>query len=310
MELNSFKKILVPVRLDIDSTAAFKQALHFRKKFKAKVSLLHVVQKKGELTNMLQPKLESSLQGIGMVHLIRFAKMHFRGRIPNDIKLRVEVGDYVNIISEIANSEDFNLVVINRTNNITGLIKKYNKTVNRMIGKLKCPLISVNTKWTSNGVKSILIPIDISEQSDDLVNWAIVLAKTFKAKIKVLLASTLNIDTKNSFAYEKSLLIKSAIKKEGINCSIIIVQDDNIERSKALVEGVKKIQADMILIQEFQNLMLSNTQNKRLLSEFIQNSSHPIFSLGTNHSALVKELLSVNKSQIYNSENLTGKLII
>jgi nucleotide-binding universal stress UspA family protein len=300
----------VPVSLAVESTTAFKQALYFRKKFGAEIVLLHVVQKIGGISNVFQPKLKDSLQGRGMVRLIRFTKMHFRGRIPDDVKLRVEVGNYLNIINSISSSENFDLVILNRSNRIEGLSERFKtNSIDQIIRESRCPVISVNDRWTGSGIRNILVPVDISRQSRDLLNWSIILGKAFNAKIKLLAALTVNIELKRSLAYKKSQIMKHYIEREGIDCTVSIVEKENFGKNDALVEGAKKTPADILLIQGFQDLMFSHSQSERLLVEFLQNSSRPIFSLGVKDEGFVANLLTMSKKQVNISDRISSKAL-
>ncbi|WP_321297935.1 universal stress protein [Marinifilum fragile] len=308
MKANRFNRILVPVSLAVESTTAFKQALFFRKQFGAEITLLHVVQKVGGLSNVFQPSLKNSLQGRGMVRLIRFAKTHFRGRIPEDVNLRVEVGNHVQIIKSIIDSESFNLVILNRSNRIDGLAERYNSnSVNQIIRASRCPIMSVNDRWTGSGIRNVLVPVDTSRQSRDLVNWSILLGKTFNAKIKLLAALTVNIELKRSLAYKKTQIMQHLIENEGVQCSVEVVEKESNTRSDVLIESAKKTQADLLLVQGFQDLMFSNSPSERLLSDFLQSSSRPIFSLGVKDEGFVSNLLMMNSKQVVLSDRISNK---
>lgn len=309
MKTNRFNRILVPVSLAVESTTAFKQALYFRKKFGAEITLLHVVQKMGGLSNVFQPNLKNSLQGRGMVRLIRFAKMHFRGRIPDDVNLRVEVGNHVQTIKNIIDSEPFDLVILNRSNRIDGLSERYNSnSVNQIIRESRCPIISVNDRWTGSGIRSILVPVDISRKSRDLVNWSIKLGTVFNAKIKLLAALTVNIELKRSLAYKKTIIMKHLIEREGVQCSVDIVEKENHARNDVLIEGARKTSADILLVQGTQELMFSNSPSEKLLSDFLQSSSRPIFSLAVKDEGFVSSLLMMNNKRVELSDRISNRV--
>jgi nucleotide-binding universal stress UspA family protein len=298
MRANRFERILVPVSLAVESATAFKQALYFRRMFKSQIVLLHVVQKPGTISNVLQPSLKNSLQGRGMVRLIRFAKMHFRGRIPEDIELKVEIGNYVNVIKSTINVEKFDMVILNRSNRIDGLSEKYKRnSIDQIVRESRCPVLSVNDRWTGSGIRSIQVPVDIAKHSRDLLNWSIILGKTFNARIKLLATLTVNIELTRSLAYKKTQIMKDLIEREGVECSVRIVEKESPERNDVLLEGAKKTQADILLVQGFQDLLFSRTHSERLLSEFLHNSSRPIFSLGIKDEGFVNDLLMVNANE-------------
>ncbi|RKD98737.1 universal stress protein [Marinifilum flexuosum] len=297
MTTNRFKKILVPVSLEIESTTAFNQALFLKQKLGAEITLLHVVPNVGGISEVFQPDLKSEAEKKGMVRLVRFAKMNFEGKISEHVKLRVEVGNHVSIINSITSNESFDLLVLNRRNRIDALPERYkSNNVSQIVRESSCPVISVNNRWTSKGIRNILVPVDISRQSRDLLNWSILLGKIFNANIKLLAALTVKIDLTQSLAYKKSRLMKDLIESEGVSCSVSIVEKENLGKNEALIEEARKISADMLLVQGFQDLMFSNTQSERLLVDFLKYSSRPIFSLGIKEESFVSSLLKVNKN--------------
>jgi hypothetical protein len=231
--------------------------------------------------------------------------MHFRGRIPEDVKLRVEIGNHVNVIKSIANSEKFDLVILNRSNNIDGLNEKFKRnSIDQIIREIKCPIISVNDRWTGRGIKNILIPIDVSRHSRDLLNWSIQLGKIFDANITLLAALTVKIELTKSLAYKKTKIMQEMIKREGITCSVVLFENEKSAKNEVLIEGAKQTKADLILIQGIQGLMFSNSNSEKLLVDFLRNSSRPIFNLGVNDESFINHFLNSSK---YKSDRISNK---
>ena len=310
MRASRFGKVLVPVSLEIESTIAFRQALYFRKVLGSEITLFHAITGTNEMVNVLQPNVNKSLQGRGMVRLIRFAKNHFRGRIPEDVKLRVEVGNHVSLINTIANTERFDLIVLNRSNRIEGLTGKFTRhNIDQIVEESVCPVVSVNDRWTGKGIRDILVPVDVSKSSRELLNWSIVLGKMFGANIKLLAALSVDIELTRSLPYRKTEIMKSIIEREDLNCIVDIVVKEKTSRGDSLLEGARKIKADILLVQGFQDLMFGDSQNEKLLIEFIHNSNRPVFSLGIKRNGFISDIMhtKINKTDL--SERISGRAL-
>lgn len=309
MKTSNFKKILVPVSFERGGAIALKQALYFRRKHRSEITLLHVIP--GRVTSVLQPNLNKRLKARALVRLIRFAKVHFRSKIPDNVKLRVELGNYVTVIKDIARAERFNLIVLHRNNRLEGLIDKLRKNkVEHIVEQSTCPVLSVNERYTTKGVRKILIPVDVGKKSGDLVKWSVFLGNMMNADITLLAVLNVNIELERSLAYKKTQIMRSLIEQEGITCRVRVVKRKCSNRLKALVEEAKWNRADLVMLQGQQDLMFSNTEGERILSEFLLNSPQPLLCLGVKEEGFIVDLLASSKSKKPNlTECLSPKAI-
>jgi len=298
MRAGNIYKIVVPISLKGDSEQALKQALFLCKKTKSTLTLLHVVPSDKSILRVMRSNINKRLQARGMVRLIRFAKLFFEGKIPNNIHLKVEIGNHVESIIDFANSERFDLLVLNsgkRIHNLSSRLKR--QSVERIVRETICPVISVNDRWTNTGVRDILVPIDITRKSKDLIEWCIFMGQTFNARIELLAALTVKIELKRSLAYRKTQIMKNWIERDGVSCKVEIVEREMSSRIDTTLEELKHRKADLILIKGHRDLIFSDTEGERMMSEIIKSSQVPVMSLGIEFEEFFTDIIGANSQK-------------
>ncbi|MBN2596114.1 MAG: universal stress protein [Marinifilaceae bacterium] len=300
MKIRKLNKILVPISLAGDGETAFKQAMFFRRRLSANITLLHIVPSGSRIGNAIQSDTVRGLQARAMVRLVRFVKIHFKGRIPENMKLRVEVGQHISKIKEIVREESFDLVIINKTKKSNSLIDKFKKhSVDRIVDDSICPVLSVENRWTNRGVRDILVPVDVSRRSRDLLEWSIFMGKLLNARIHLLTALLVKIELERSLAFRKAHIMKELIMREGVDCKVTIVEREEGTRLNALLLGAKKQSSDLIMVQGHQEMIFSGGQGEKLVTGFLHSSSIPVLCLGIEQDSFFSNLLgSCNSSPI------------
>jgi len=289
------ERILVPVSLSGDGEDALKQAVYFRKKLASKITLIHVTPSASNLRSLVETELNKRLQARAMVRLIRFAKIHFKGRIPDYVELRVEIGQHVPVITEVANKENFNLVIIRKTDRIEGLAGKLKKhSADRIAREVNCPVLSVKDRWTYRGVRNILVPVDIRRQSRELLNWSIFLGKELSARITFISVLNVKIELEKSLAYKKAKLLERSIRDEGIVCEARIFENQEGTKMENLLQYAKSEKADLVLVQGAQDILFGDHQAEDFASKFLHDSIKPVMRLGDPNEGFFKDLLGAN----------------
>jgi len=288
------ERVLVPVSLSGDGEDALKQAIFFKKKMNSKITLIHVTPAASNLKSLVQTELNKRLQARAMIRLIRFAKLQFKGKIPEYVDLRVEIGQHVSTIIEVANKENYNLVIIRKNERIEGLVGKLKKhSADKIVQEINCPVLSVKDRWTYRGVRNILVPVDIRQQSRDLLNWSIYLAKKLNTRITLISVLNVNIDLEKSLAYKKAKLLERSIRDEGIACEVKIFEDTGDDKIETILQYVKHEKADLVLAQGAQDVLFGDSQSENFISRLLHDSIKPVLRLGTDRAVYLKNLLSV-----------------
>ncbi|MGZ2368173.1 universal stress protein [Ancylomarina sp. YFZ004] len=305
------ERVLVPVSLNGDGEDALKQAVFFKKKMNSKITLIHVTPAASNLKSLVETALNKRLQARAMIRLIRFAKLQFKGRIPEYVDLRVEIGQHVPTIIEVANNENYNLVIIRKNERIEGLVGKLKKhSVDKFVQDINCPVLSVKDRWTYRGVRNILVPVDIRQQSRDLLNWSIYLAKQLNTRITLISVLNVKIDLEKSLAYKKAKLLERSIRDEGIACEVKIFENTGEDKIETILQYVKHEKADLVLAQGAQDVFFGDSQSENFISRLLHDSIKPVLRLGTDKATYFKNLLGVQVPISIKTEEIVLKEVV
>tara|TARA_R110001583_G_scaffold50403_2_gene157326 strand:+ start:19962 stop:20900 length:939 start_codon:yes stop_codon:yes gene_type:complete len=289
------ERILVPVSLSGDGEDALKQAVFFKKKMNSKITLIHVTPAASNIQSLVQNELNKRLQARAMVRLIRFAKIQFKGRIPEYVDLRVEIGQHVPVVIEVANKENYNLVIIRKNERIEGLVGKLKKhSADKIVQDINCPVLSVKDRWTYRGVRNILVPVDIRQQSRDLLNWSIYLGKKLNSRITLISVLNVKIELEQSLAYKKAKLLERSIRDEGIQCEARIIENEDDDKVESLLQYAKQEKADLVLAQGAQDILFGNAQSENFTSRLLHDSVKPVLRLESTKVSFLKDILGAN----------------
>jgi nucleotide-binding universal stress UspA family protein len=188
---NFFRKILVPVDGSHSCLHAKMLAFSIAKKFKSKVTVVHVV-----THEFMHPELKAQYQlPHSILHrideaylqagkkIIRNAEEMFReAKIEVDARL-VTYEDPAEFILEIVKDEGYDLVVIgNRAGNQS---ERYSlgSVTEKVARHAECPVLIVKKKPK---VKKLLTAVDGSKYADKALEYAVQLAKNYNANLALI----------------------------------------------------------------------------------------------------------------------------
>lgn len=304
------ERILVPVSLNGDGEDALKQAIFFKKKMNSKITLIHVTPAASNLKSLVQNELNKRLQARAMVRLIRFAKIQFKGKIPEFVDLRVEIGQHIPLIIELANKENYNLVIIRKNERIESLVGKLKKhSADKIVQEINCPVLSVKDRWTYRGMRNILVPVDIRQQSRDLLNWSIYLGKKLNSRITLISVLNVKIDLEQSLAYKKAKLLERSIHAEGIECESRIIENEDNDKIESLLQYAKQEKADLVLAQGAQDILFGDSQSENFTSRLLHDSIKPVLRLESTRKSILKDILRSNvSSDLKNNKSILEEI--
>jgi nucleotide-binding universal stress UspA family protein len=180
LEEYHIRKILVPVDFSETSNQAVRQALLIAKTANAAITLLHVVptvflpsdapeQEQDSIVRSITKSTDGGLQK--MVSRIKAAET-----IP--VKAAVLKGNVTDTICDMANSEDFDLIVMG-THGTSGIQEFFaGSTAYRVVRHSACPVLTLRHSTTFNP-RAIVLPIRLERSSRQKVDYVVELARLF-----------------------------------------------------------------------------------------------------------------------------------
>ena len=152
----------------------------------------------------------------------------------------------------------------------------------RVIKKAECPVITVKNKHRINGCRSILLPLDLTEESRQKVGHAIEIAKLFGSTIKVVSAHVSGGKSTLNKLQHQIKQVKAFIEKSRVKCSAEILERKASKKELAAIilehaQSYDDIDLIMIMTQHeaglFDLFMSSSAQY------FLTHSEVPVMSI-------------------------------
>ncbi len=247
------KNILIPVDFGEPSLTAISHAYNLAKINKYTLILLYVFEESGFLTGLFPDSQKEELISKVKIKLDKLAD-----DISKDTGLTVQTmvrkGRIYSEILEVADE-------INARYIIMGVASKFfeDPTEKRIVGAnaskviraAKCPVLTVNSRNNYKGCRSILLPLDLTQETRQKVKYAVDIAKAYNASIKTI-SVIWDVDDKE-IRWKMNIIVnqvKNFIISEGIKCTTEII---DIEDSKLCVDTIidyahKEGDIDLIVI--------------------------------------------------------------
>jgi len=276
------KNIVVPMDFRPQAEGALNQAVGIAKLLKRQIVLLYIHQEKGVLSSIFskeQTKLfdeavasklagrakeKSEEYGVEIVwHLMHHNSIH-------------------TAIVEFSQEHKSELIVMGRGEKEDCSFIGANTS--RVLRYSKVPVITVCAlQEVPQHYRSILLPLDLTKETRQKVNWGVILAKLFGAKIKVV-SALWDKNNENIVKQLKSqmLQVESFIRKQGVECTTELVTAS--EKAKTLVPIILKYvedhgDIDMILIMTQQETGITEFFMGSYASELIRKAKVPVMSI-------------------------------
>ncbi len=274
-ELNN--NILVPIDFNDASFIAMEQSFNLAKLLKHELLLLYVLEEPGLLRGLFsvddqearKKKIEKSLEeiaesvrqktGLSVKTMVREGKIHAE----------------IQKVAEILQSKFIFMGTRSRQEGEEDTSKIVGANTSRIIRTAPCPVVTFNSRHHYNGCRSILLPLDLSQETRQKVNKAIEFARLFGSTIRVMSA----IWSKNneSIYYQLSLQmrqVKEFIESAGVSCTAELVESTGSEKSLVpIILNYSKAHEDIDLI------IIMTQQELSLIEFFVSSSAQEIIRL-------------------------------
>ncbi|MFA8435891.1 MAG: hypothetical protein ACEPOZ_15345 [Marinifilaceae bacterium] len=289
---NSVQNILVPITISSGGESTLNQALYFQKLFSTRITLLQIIPPSSGLKRWIPQGNNNSTAREAHLDLIQMVKQRFNGIVPDYIRLETRNGNNTSEILRITSKSNIDFILIPDLKNIvnTRESKELNKMV-QIISESGCPIFFSNETCTIDSIREILLPIDITKKSKQLVQWTMQLASLFKAQVQIVSVLKVNIDYKKSLAYRKANLIKSWMINSGIRCDFTIYTSEVENLQEAVHRFAKTHQPDLIVAMPQQESLLLTNKAKPIIPDLLNKIRKPVFSIAPPCESIFSDLL-------------------
>jgi nucleotide-binding universal stress UspA family protein len=210
---------IVPHVLTSVGDAALKYALFLAKPKKTAIELLHIVSNKNS-SEAAYEKLKEIIKNLDLQV----------GDV--DVKAVVKVGNIFDDIGKIAESKEARLIIMG-THGAKGMQKLFGSYAIKVVTSSSVPFLVVQDGVEHSVIKNIIVPIDLTKESLQIINVAAEIARTFDAEVHVL------GETQSDPSLAQQIKIRiSLVKKE--------YQEKNVKSNVNLISGSKPYQQKVL----------------------------------------------------------------
>jgi nucleotide-binding universal stress UspA family protein len=272
-------KILIPIDFSETSMLAIEHAAFTAQLFKAELVLLHVVERHWEKFSIIAPELRVELPN-NMTDLIekKLSSVAAEIRAKYGVK-SICIASEGNIFNEILAISKEHLVsmIVMGTHGTSGFVEFFvGSNTYKVITQAECPVLSVQAHALKLGFQNILLPIDDSAHSRQKVNYAVILAKQFAAKIHI--AGLVEDKDEDTQKFEKKLeQIEAYISKCGLTSTRKTLVAPN--QARATYDYAKVVNADLIVIMTDQDVNITGRLMGTYAQQVVNHSKIPVLSI-------------------------------
>jgi len=255
------------------------QSYNIAKEIKAELTLVHVIEE-GGVSHLFTKKEGDDHKKKVQKELDKLA-----AEVEKKKKLKVNTliakGKVYEKIAEVAEMINASFIIMG-TNGDVGLKKKFiGSNTLRVIRESKIPVISIKGKHHREGIRNIVLPLDLTKETKEKVNKAIELARLGKTAIRVVSV----LFTTDEFVVNRLTRqlgqVKAFIEKAEIECTAEIIKGIKGEETLAdnIIEYANKVDGDLIMIMTQQEVDFTLYFIGSSAQEIINHSDIPVLSI-------------------------------
>lgn len=256
-----------------------KQALFFREALDMRIFLMDVIKSGSFFSPNPKSKKNQIRHKDALVQFTEFVSKYLKTEIPNNIILRISWGKIVNtlVTESECGGHEFVLLDKSEKQNTEGLSRS---EVDKYISKSYCPVLTINKDHPIKKINKIIVPIDISHHPKKGLYWATFFAKKLGAKIQIVSALNIDIETTKSLAYKKADILKGMLEERGVDCEVKILKVHGQERHKAILKYLENEKPEMVIIRTHHESRFTGKKIGKFVSEIVHQCKIPVFTVG------------------------------
>ena len=174
------RKILLATDFSKCSENMVDNAIDIAKLFESKIILIHVLPDR-----IKNDKVKAMIKKAANAQLDLLKEKIEKGGVEADTPI-IKFGNHFDKIIQVSNKEDVNLIIIGAGAKLKKDVFKLGTTAEKLVRRSDKPVLVVKKGSKFNKVKSILCPVDFSEESTLALNNSINIARRYNSKLIIL----------------------------------------------------------------------------------------------------------------------------
>ncbi len=233
-------KYLVPIDFTPVTSEALKYALHISSYTQGQIEAYHLI-KNETARSSAEKQFEAVISELSQEE---------RSKVIQTIK----VGDIFTDISKEAEEEDVDLLVMG-THGAKGLQRLFGSHAIKVITSSKTPFLVTQSGVENKDIKNIVLPIDLTNESTQIIRFAIQLAEAFQAKIHLVYRDETDEWLAKKLKSNTSLA-EQQFKSNGIDFKLAVIQKTS-SLQKDVINYALAAEGDLIAIAHNPKFVIS-----------------------------------------------------
>jgi nucleotide-binding universal stress UspA family protein len=273
--------ILIPVNLEDESRIALEQTYNVAKLFGLNITLLFVLEESGIWSKFFSDKQKKEMDDEIEVQLKDLA-LKTQKDSGCETNYLIRKGRVSTVILDIAIEIDAKYIFMRTLSSKEGEAKSLSANAYRVIRKAICPVVSINGKDYYKGCRSILLPLDLTNETMHKTTKAVEFAKYFDASINVV--SVVRETGASEYGAKmgaRMYQVKKFIVDSGISCKAKLIENKKKEDivSAILKYAKKQGDIDLVMIMNQQEVGVTGMKIGVTAERFIKNCEIPLMTI-------------------------------
>lgn len=279
--MNTTKKILlVPIDFSTQCFIALNHAEEMSKTFQGEIYLLHVSEEQSLISSLFSREDQDKLQDEvwkKMTELAQFTESKSKVRT-TPLVAKGKIYEEIVRAAELVGAT----FIIMGTNGSDGIRKRFiGSNALRVVRESRVPVITIKGQPEYRGIRTIILPLDLTKETREKVNKAIEFSRYFKAHVHVvsiLLTDSEEVVTKLKLqmAQVNNFLTKAEVQH---TTETIIAPDKSEGLVNEVINYAKKVEGDLIMIMTQQETNFTEMFIGSAAQEVISTSEIPVCSI-------------------------------
>jgi nucleotide-binding universal stress UspA family protein len=277
MQRNTNNNILVPTDFSDVASAALGHAIKVAHTYKNEITLLNIVDEglfggifsggnQSELVKeAVQNRLDKIAEEVSSKHGIK-------------VHTRIGSGRIYKTISAISNNEHFDSIIMG-SHGANGFEQVIGSNASRTIQYAEVPVVVVKNNHVGDGYKKIVMPMDLTVESRQKIDWAIHLGKKFKSEIHIVYqGSTDEFNNNRINANIKS--VEHKLTENGITFHTSEIEDKLLENyATEIIHYAEKVKAQLILPMTDTEIGITDMIRGTYTQQIVNRSNIPVMCI-------------------------------
>lgn len=264
--MKKINKILVPVDFSECSINAFKNALYYAKKLKAKLYLVNVYSLP-VVIHQADMTMSYSMSHMTIDHLELLNE--FKNKYNEDLDIEIEIlsisGFFLKEITYLIDTKNINLVIMGTNGNDSLDDQLFGTDTSNLVRISKIPIIALRKEHNLKNISEIGLTIDFLEISNPILDFIKSFTSIFKYKNTLVHVQLDLINKEISLEKERELQrIENHLGLENCNSTILNSYDINMGLKNYFSENHKELLAVIVRKHGFFHKLLHGTGTKRI----------------------------------------------